>query len=110
MVLILMKFSLVENININWIKNIIVVFLRLQNGQKFLVWLVEEYIRTTMLRKPIQHHLLKPDTLGIYPAKMSAHVHQEEHTRLFLAALFAIAPKLKAHTDGQQLLLLPFSR
>ena len=36
-VLILMKFSLVENININWIKNIIVVFLRLQNGQKFLV-------------------------------------------------------------------------
>ena len=36
-VLILMKFSLVENININWIKNIIVVFLRLQNSQKFLV-------------------------------------------------------------------------
>ena len=55
-VLILMKFSLVENININWIKNIIVVFLRLQNSQKFLVWLVEEYIRTTVLRKPIQHY------------------------------------------------------
>ena len=36
-VLILMKFSLVENININWMKNIIVVFLRLQNSQKFLV-------------------------------------------------------------------------
>ena len=36
-VLILVKFSLVENININWMKNIIVVFLRLQNSQKFLV-------------------------------------------------------------------------